>query len=196
MTKAEQAEADAKQLRQSLGSLPEPVAHPVLVLISGLPGTGKSYFSRKLAEQLPSVIVESDALRKTLFPSPVYSAEESQRLFLACHRLIEELLNSGISVILDATNLVEHHREHLYRIAESLKVKLIVVWVEAPGEVVRHRLRLRAEGIDPQDKSDADWVVYQRMKSKVQRIRRNYFSVDTSRDIRPIIEKIVREARR
>ncbi len=196
MTKAEQAEVDAKQLKQSLGNLPEPVAHPVLILISGLPGTGKSYFSRKLAEQLPSVIVESDALRKTLFPSPVYSAEESQRLFVACHRLIEELLNSGISVILDATNLVEHHREHLYRIAENLKVKLIIVWVEAPREVVRHRLKGRAEGIDPQDKSDADWDVYQRMKSRVQRIRRNYFSVDTSRDIRPVIEKIVREARR
>lgn len=193
---AEQVITDAQQLKRSLGKLPEPVVHPVLIMVSGLPGTGKSYFSRKLAEQLPSVIVESDALRKKLFPVPAYSAEESQRLFAACYRLIEELLSSSISVILDATNLVEYYREHLYRIAERLKVKLIVVWVQAPKELVRQRLQGRSEGSDPLDKSDADWSIYQRMRTRVQRIRRNYFSVDTSRDISPVIDKIVREAKR
>lgn len=196
MINMEQATVDAQQLKQSLGKLPEPVVHPVLIVVSGLPGTGKSYFSRKLAEHLPSVIVESDALRKKLFPLPVYSVEESQRLFAACHRLIEELLSSSISVILDATNLVEYHREFLYRIAGRLKVKLIIVWVQAPKELVRQRLRGRVEGVDPLDKSDADWQIYQMMRMKVQRIRRNYFSVDTSRDISPVIDKIVREAKR
>jgi hypothetical protein len=193
---AEQVVTDARQLKQGLGKLPEPVVHPVIIIVSGLPGTGKSYFSRKLAGQLPSVIVESDALRKKLFPVPAYSAEESQRLFAACYRLIEELLSCSISVILDATNLVEYHREFLYRIAERLKVKLIIVWVQAPKELVRQRLQGRSEDSDPLDKSDADWSIYQRMRTRVQRIRRNYFSVDTSRDISPVIDKIVREARR
>ncbi|MBM3156897.1 MAG: ATP-binding protein [Chloroflexi bacterium] len=196
MGNAEQIVTDARRLKQSLGRLPEPVVHPVLIIVSGLPGTGKSYFSRKLAEQLPSVIVESDALRKELFPVPVYSAEESQRLFSACYHLIEELLSSSISVILDATNLVEYHREFLYRIAERLKIKLIIVWVQAPKELVRQRLQGRAEGADPLDKSDADWSIYQRMRTRMQRIRRNYFSVDTSRDISPVLDKIVREAKR
>jgi predicted kinase len=195
MMNAEQVVTDAQQLKQSLGKLPEPVVHPVLIIVSGLPGTGKSYFSRKLGEQLSSVIVESDALRKKLFPLPVYSAEESQRLFSASYRLIEELLSSSISVILDATNLVEYHREFLYRIAERLKVKLIIVWVQAPKELVRQRLQGRSQGSDPLDKSDADWGIYQKMRMSVQRIRRNYFSVDTSRDISPFINKIVREAK-
>jgi len=195
MVNAEQVITDAQQLKQSLGKLPEPVVHPVLIIVSGLPGTGKSYLSRKMAEQLPSVIVESDAMRKKLFPSPVYSAGESQRLFVACHRLVEELLSSSTSVILDATNLVEYHREFLYRIAERLKVKLIIVWVRAPKELVRQRLQGRSQGSDPLDKSDADWGIYQRMRMRVQRIRRNYFSVDTSGDISSFINKIVREAK-
>ena len=196
MVNAEQVINDAQQLKQNLGKLPEPVVHPVFIVVSGLPGTGKSYFSRKLAGQLPSVIVESDALRKKLFSAPAYSAEESQRLFSAYYRLIEELLNSSISVILDATNLVEYHREFLYRIAERLKVKLIIVWVQAPKELVRQRLQGRVEGVDPLNKSDADWSIYQRMRTRVQRIRRNYFSVNTSRNISPVINKIVREAKR
>ena len=188
--------ADVQKLKQGLGELPEPVANPVFVIVSGLPGTGKSHFSRKLAEQLPSVILESDALRKRLYPSPTYSAQESHRLFNACHRLIEELLDSGITAILDATNLVEQHRERLYIISQRLKAKLIIVRVEAPREVVLQRLQGRSRGIDPGDNSDADSGVYQRMRAGAERIRRNHFVVDTSRDITPVVDKIVRAARR
>jgi predicted kinase len=193
---AERVTSDVQELKKALGGLPEPVAKPALVIVSGLPGTGKSYFSRKLAERLPSAVIESDALRKQLFPTPTYSAEESHRLFNACHRLIEELLSKGVPAILDATNLVEHHREPLYRIARRLGAKLIIVRVEAPRELVRQRLQGRAEGINREDKSDAGWSIYQRMRTRVERISRNYFAVDTSRDITPVIDKIVREAKR
>ncbi len=188
--------ADVLALKKGLGELPEPVARPVFVIVSGLPGTGKSYFSRKLAERLPSVIVESDAMRKILFLSPTYSVRESQRLFSALHSLVEELLGGGITVILDATNLVEQHRERLYRIARRLSVKLMVVQVEAPRELVYQRLQNRLRAVDYADNSDADWDVYRKMKASAQRIRCNYFAVDTSRDIEPFMEKIVREAKR
>ena len=196
MMGAETVVADVQKLKQGLGELPEPVANPVFVIVSGLPGTGKSHFSRKLAEQLPSVILESDTLRKRLYPSPTYSAQESHRLFNACHRLIEELLDSGITAILDATNLVEQHRERLYLISQRLKVKQIIVRVEAPRDVVLQRLQGRSRGIDRGDNSDADSGVYQRMRARAERIRRNHFVVDTSRDITPVVDKIVRAARR
>ena len=105
-------------------------------------------------------------------------------------------MKRGIPLILDATNLSEQHREHLYHIAERLEVKLILVRVEAPPEVVHERLNARQRGINLRDKSDADWMVYQRMKSSVQHIRRNHYAVDTSRDITPVIDKIVREVNR
>jgi len=196
MMDVEEVVSDAQKLKQGLKELPEPVANPVFVVVSGLPGTGKSRFSRKLVERLPSVIVESDALRKRLFTSPTYSAQESHRLFNACHRLIEELLGSGIPVILDATNLVEQHRERLYHISQRLGVKLIIVQVEAPRELVLQRLQGRSRGVDPEDGSEAGWSVYQRMRTRVERIRRNYFAVDTSRDITSVIDKVVREAKR
>jgi predicted kinase len=188
--------ADVQKLKEALNELPEPIARPFLIVISGLPGTGKSYFSRSLAERWPCIIVESDALRKVLFPVPSYDARESQRLFQALHLLTEEFLSKGMPVLLDATNLVEYHREHLYRITDRLGIKLIIVRVEAPAELVRERLQMRTENIDPQDRSDAGWTIYQRMKPKVQQIRRRHFAVNTARDITPVIDKIIRELKR
>jgi hypothetical protein len=188
--------SDVQRLTDSLGQLPEPVVKPAFIAVSGLPGTGKSHFCSKLAERLPFVIVESDALRKALFSSPSYSSPESTRLFRALHLLIERLLKKGVSLILDATNLSERYRERLYNIADRLDVKLILVRVEAPPQVVYERLKSRQEEANPGSKSDADWGVYQRMKSTVQKIRRNHYAVDTSRDITPVLDKIVREVKR
>jgi len=194
MVESTQLLSDVQRLMESLGQLPEPEAEPVLIVVSGLPGTGKSYFCGKLAQRLLFVILESDAFRKVLFSSPDYSQQESARLFRAYHSLIESLLRKGISLILDATNLVERYRERLYSIADRLNVKLLLVRVEAPPQVVHERLKSRPK--DLENHSDADWGVYQKMKPSVQRIGRKHYAVDTSRDIYPVIDKVVREVNR
>ncbi len=186
--------SDAERLRQSLSELPEPVARPALVVVSGLPGTGKSYFCRQLARRLPSVVLESDALRKTLFAAPGYSPEESARLFRAIRFLVEGLIKRGISVIMDATNLAERYREYFYSIADRLDVKLVLVRVEAPPTLIKERLEARRK--NPEEKSDASWGVYQKMKESVEKISRRHYVADTSRDITPVLDKIMRDVRR
>ena len=143
------APSQLDRLRESLGPLPEPVVAPPLVMVSGLPGTGKSHFCRRLLERLDAVWVESDSLRKALFSHPAYTADESARLFPLVHRLIDGLLAGGIPVVYDATNLLEHHREYLYNIARRRGARLSPVRVEAPAETVRQRLQQRAAGAVP-----------------------------------------------
>jgi len=187
---------DVEKLRQRLNDLPQPQVEPPLIVVSGLPGTGKSFFCHKLAERLSFPILASDSLRKILFPSPQYKESENKRLFSACHALIEELLNKGIPVIFDATNLLEHHREYYYRAAERAGAKLILVQVEAPTEVVRQRLLAREKAAMPQYDSEAGWEEYNKMKPRRQRISRNHLVVDTSQDITGAIDKIVRATRK
>ena len=192
MMKTTRLADDVSVLKQSLPPLPVPVANPALIIVSGLPGTGKSFFCRKLAEKMDIVILESDSLRKQLFAAPSYGKEESTQLFHACHGLVEELLGDGISVALDATNLEEHNREQLYHIADQSGARLVIVRLEAPPEVVQQRLERRARREDQSDHSEADWSVYSKMKTTVDKIGRNHFAVDSSKDIAPVIDKIVR----
>lgn len=193
---ASSLDEDVETLRTNLDGLPEPQVAPPLIVVSGLPGTGKSFFCRKLVERLPFRILGSDALRRILFPAPQYDEHENRRLFSACHVLIEDLLRKGIPVIFDATNLLEHHREYLYRAADRAGAKLILVWVEAPPELVRQRLLAREAAAIPQYDSEAGWEIYNKMKPRGEKISRAHLVVDTSQDVTVAVDKIVRIASR
>jgi predicted kinase len=181
-----------QDIKASLGNLPDPVLKPALIIVSGLPGTGKSYLSRKLSERIPACIVETDAIRKSLWEKPVYDVEESAFLFKICHELVYGLLKQGITVIFDATNLIEYHRERLYNIGERTNAKIIVVATRVPEKVVKRRLDTRKYQTAAIEKSDADWSIYETMKPGMQKIGRNFISANTSGDLTQVINKIIR----
>jgi len=181
---------DVGHLRTALGTLPPRVINPVLIVMTGLPGTGKSTFARLLAKRLPLVIVETDSLRTSLVLHPHYTRGENSRLFTACHKLIFELLDDGISVLFDATNLSKKNRSPLYEIAGTTNTKLILVRTTAPQHVVYARLYNRSHSqIHAQQL--ADWNVYRRMRSGVKPISENHVIVNTSKDIESALEIMV-----
>lgn len=167
-------------------------ARPVLVLLSGLPGTGKSYLAWRLAEKFPLVIVESDRVRKTLFPEPTYSAEESQTVHRTCHRLVAYFLEQGRDVLYDATNLGEFHREFVYHIAEEKGARLVVVRTVAPPQVVEKRLSHNSE----RGASEANWEVYLELAKNEEPIARPHLVVDTTQDADQALAKVLRAIKR
>ena len=184
---------DVLEVEGTITDLPTPLAHPFLVLVSGLPGSGKSTFCRKFKEKIPSVVVESDSIRKILFTSPCYSQEESAHLFYVCHEVIRRFLRKSIPVVFDATNLEEHHRQKAYHIAHMMGARLVLVEVRAPLDLMKERLLERSQGVDGQDNSTADVKVLCRMKNRLEGIPQPHFVCDTSRDIDPVIAKIQRK---
>ena len=188
---------DAAIMRDDLTGRSRPVvaqgsAGPFLVMLSGLPGTGKSYFARELVERVPFLLLESDRLRKALVSDPKYTRGEHSRVFAACHLLLEEFLGQGHRVLFDAANLTEQFRLPVYQMASRASAPLTVIRFTAPEETVRRRLAERAAGLDPGNYSDAGWLIHTRLRQGEQPIQREHFNVDTSRDIDPVLEEIVR----
>jgi predicted kinase len=192
-TPRQQLLEDARKIQEYLDPLPPKGAAPVLVMVGGLPSSGKSHFSRRLASRYPLAHLDSDALRRALFGQPSHSVAENRRLFDACHYVLDSLLRAGIPTIFDATNLREEHRRQVYRIADKRGAKLILVWLEAPPALIRQRLERRAHRADPEDVSDADPEVYERLRRDVDPIERPHLSVDTSTDIEPAIAAVLAE---
>lgn len=189
--------ADAILLGQALqGEWPAPNAagRPALLLVlCGLPGSGKSYFAAALARQVPLAVLSSDRLRKLLIPQPRYTRGEHRRVFAAAHLLLAQLLAAGYGVIFDATNRTERARQPLYALAEQAGALLLIVEFTAPEELIRERLARRAAGTDTagyRDYSDADWRIYCQMQAGGDPIDRPHYRVDSSEDIAPILAEI------
>lgn len=186
--------SSAETILRTLPPIDRRDAEPVLFVFSGLPGTGKSFLARKIAERVPCAIVETDFVRKTLIRRPTYAAAESAFVHRVAQQVIQRLLQSGGRVIYDATNLAEWHREHAYRIADKANAKLVIIRTTAPEKVIRARLAKRSTTPDPFDYSEADWQVVELLRAELEPVRRPHIVVDTSGDIDQTVSQILRAA--
>jgi uncharacterized protein len=167
---AERARALAKARAHwllALGELDEPGRRPCLVLVGGLPGTGKSTLARNLAERAGFTVIRSDVVRKTLvaieqfagdraiFDKEMYSPEWTERTYAECRRRCERLLFEGQRVIVDASFRQEQHRRAFLDTALSSAVPAVFLLCRAEADIVRQRLAQRRG-----DASDADWAVH------------------------------------
>ena len=190
-----QAASDLASLKAALaGELDAVTPVPggaALVVLCGLPGTGKSHFAAALAARIPCLVLSSDRLRKILKPQPRYTREEHARVFRAAHALLEGLLAQGHRAVFDATNLTDRAREPLREIAARVGVPLLLVQFDAPPSLVRQRLARRSRGEIDDTWSDADWRIYCRLYPGHEPVTGPHLFVDSSQSIEPELEKLV-----
>jgi predicted kinase len=163
-----------------------------MVLLSGVPGSGKSTFARALAAGAGATVIESDAVRRGMFPRPVHDRRENRSVFAAVHQQLARGLRSGRRVVVDATNLIEAERSLAYEVAEAAGARTVVVRTTAPAALLRRRVEERARGRD-----DVPGVrVLERMRRMRQPIRRPHFVVDTTGDTSAALAAVTREIER
>jgi aminoglycoside phosphotransferase family enzyme/predicted kinase len=152
----------------ALGELDRPGRRPCLVLVGGLPGTGKSTLARALAGRAGFCLIRSDQVRKDLagkaglapgpaaFGAGVYSPAWNDRTYGKVLRRAEEQLFEGKRVLVDASFREEARRRDFLGLAARLAVPAAFLLCRADPDVIRPRLAGRRG-----DVSDADWPVFQ-----------------------------------
>ncbi len=147
--------ADAARALLSLARRHLEAGQVRLVLVGGLPGTGKSTVADGLADRLGAVVVSSDPLRKELaglapsdsaatdYGEGLYSAEHTAATYAAMRERAAELLARGESVVLDASWTDADERARAEGLAAGAGAELTCLECRAPREVTEPRILAR-----------------------------------------------------
>ena len=116
---------------------------PVLVLLYGYPGAGKTHFANQMAEYISASHLHADRIRHELFNQVRYDKEEDSIVEHLSHYMAEEFLRAGVSVIFDADASRQSQRRALREIARKTHAKPIQIWLQIDLDSARQRLGSR-----------------------------------------------------
>ncbi len=136
---------------------------PILLLMHGLSGSGKSWLSRQLVTELGAIRVRTDVERKRGSSRPVdeptpanqrttlYQSNATMAVYQQVARCCGAGLSAGYSMIADGTFLYQWQRDQFRLVAQSVGVPLVILDLHAPHAELERRLRGRTG-----DSSDAN----------------------------------------
>lgn len=116
---------------------------PMLIMLYGFPGAGKTLFANNLTEYLDCAHVHSDRIRHELFEEPRYDEQENGIINHLMEYMAEEFLNAGISVIYDTSMSRKADRHEIRELARKKHAKTLLVWFQVDPDTAFARLRKR-----------------------------------------------------
>ncbi len=147
---------------------------PVVVVVFGLTGTGKTTLARALQKQTLGEYISTDLVRKALagvppeekhfepFEKGIYSPEFTEKTYRAMLQKAKEAIAQGRDVVLDGTYRGRAYRREVLEMAKAHGAKCLFVQCEAPEQEIKRRIedRLKRQG----EVSDARWQTYLKMR--------------------------------
>jgi uncharacterized protein len=165
---------------------------PLLVVIFGLMGTGKTTLAQAMAHKTGWPLYSSDEVRKTLvgidpttriwepFSQGIYSEKMSRKTYQKMRSEAGKWLKKGKSIILDGSYKRQSDRLALMEMAEKTGAEIRFLECRVPLKWIRRRLERR--GRQAETVSDGRWALFNQqrqdfdlveapVKEKTQRVR-------------------------
>ena len=118
-----------------------------LILLIGIPGSGKTTYAEKYVAKNPNVVhLSSDKIRAELWGNEATQGDNNEVFSLMQSRAIEAL-NNGLDVVYDATNITRKDRSYIISICPKfVQIEAYVIWAPIETCIERDAARERTVG--------------------------------------------------
>jgi predicted kinase len=151
----------------------------VLIVMSGLPGVGKSTLADELGRRLPACVVSVDPAEDAMLRAGLpQSFETGVAAYEVCGTFAARQLTLGFNVVADAANYLEIARDTWRRAASSARTALRVVHVICSDEDAhRRRLAFRQRGLSHYP--EPTWSDVERRRSETEPWSEHHLVIDS-----------------
>lgn len=148
----------------------------MIVIVAGLPGSGKSYFAEQLASRIGADYINSDLVRKTLGALGSYTLNDKLVIYNKMVKLAEESLKKQKAVIIDATFYLQSMRNMFAELARKQASVMHLIMVYADESLIKQRLSV------PRKDSEADFEVYNQIKEQFEKLTFPHLELESTND--------------
>jgi predicted kinase len=130
------------------GGGPKDKLRCMLIILGGLPGTGKTTIGRELAHELGAVYLRIDSIEQAIRDSGVLSGPLDDAGYRAGYAIAEDNLRVGRTVIADSVNPLPVTRDAWVEVANRAEVRAVEIEVKcSDASEHRHRVENRMTDI-------------------------------------------------
>ncbi|MEO5996741.1 MAG: AAA family ATPase [Chitinophagaceae bacterium] len=147
----------------------------MIVIVFGLPGSGKSYLASQLADIYKAEYISSDRLRKEMVARRIYSEDEKLLVYDEMLQRMKKALENKTDLVIDATFYLQKIRNNFIQNANE-PGDIIFIEVTAEESLIRKRLLRKRQD------SDADFEVYKKIKEKWEPLHEPHLEIQSTDD--------------
>jgi predicted kinase len=157
----------------------------MIIIVLGLPGSGKSFFASRLAERLEALYISSDKVRIAMKARGKYKLEDKLLVYHEMVKKADQTLKQKKNVVVDGSFYHHKMRNLFTSLAEVHHTPIRFIEITAREEIITERLKKR------RNESEADVEVYQLLKKQFEPLDTPHLEIKSDRDT---IDEMLSEA--
>lgn len=118
---------------------------PLVLMVIGIPGAGKSFFSRQFSDTFGAPLVSYDILRTELYSEEPHNKQQVEIVSKIANIQFSELLKTNKTIIIDGLGDTRKERVDIRKIALDAGYDTLIVWVQTDNATAEYRSLKRSK---------------------------------------------------